>query len=87
MAGGVRPGARDAEPVAYTGPRPLIYLEYNNLTSGAQWNKSNSTVDPLPGGPGLTYVAATKGTTSACNRERILLRALWRLMATRLSIR
>jgi hypothetical protein len=51
---------------AYSGPRPLIYLEYNNLVSGAQWNKSNSAVDPLPGGPGLTYVAATKGTTSAC---------------------
>src|SRR5437660_8968138 len=51
---------------AYTGPRPLIYLEYNNLVSGAQWNKSNSAVDPLPGGPGLTYVAATNGTTSVC---------------------
>src|SRR3989454_4657081 len=51
---------------AYTGPRPLIYLEYNNLVSGAQWNKSNSAVDLLPGGPGLTYVAATKGTTSPC---------------------
>src|SRR5712691_6503043 len=51
---------------AYMGPRPLIYLEYNNLVSGAQWNKSNKDVDPLPGGPGLTYVAATKGTTSPC---------------------
>jgi len=50
----------------YSGPRPLIYLEYNNVVSGAQWNKSNSMVDPLPGGPGLTYVAATKGTTSPC---------------------
>lgn len=52
---------------AYTGPRPLIYLEYNNLVSGAQWNKSNSAVDKDPGGPGLTYVAATKGTTSLCS--------------------
>lgn len=52
---------------AYTGPRPLIYLEYNNLVSGAQWNKSNSAVDVAPGGPGLTYVAATKGTTSLCS--------------------
>jgi len=51
---------------AYRGPLPLIYLEYNNVVSGAQWNKSNSAVDPLPGGPGLTYVAATKGTTSPC---------------------
>jgi hypothetical protein len=51
---------------AYTGPRPLIYLEYNNVVSGAQWNKSNSAVDVVPGGPGLTYVPATKGTTSPC---------------------
>src|SRR5438552_1193090 len=51
---------------AYRGPRPLIYLEYNNVVSGAQWNMSNSAVDPLPGGPGLTYVVATKGTTSPC---------------------
>ncbi len=51
---------------AYTGPKPLIYLEYNNVVSGAQWNKSNSAVDVAPGGPGLTYVAATKGTTSPC---------------------
>jgi hypothetical protein len=51
---------------AYTGPKPLIYLEYNNVVSGAQWNKSNSDVDAVPGGPGLTYVAATKGTTSPC---------------------
>jgi len=52
---------------AYTGPKPLIYLEYNNVVSGAQWNKSNSVVDKVSGGPGLTYVAATKGTTSACD--------------------
>ena len=48
---------------AYRGPTPLIYLEYNNLVGpgqngGAQWNMSNATVDPLPGGPGLTYVNA-----------------------------
>jgi hypothetical protein len=48
---------------AYTGPKPLIYLEYNNVVSGAQWNKSNTDVDAVPGGPGLTYVPATKGTT------------------------
>src|SRR5947207_6411790 len=24
----------------YTGPRPLIYQEYNNLANGAQWTKS-----------------------------------------------
>src|SRR5256884_905242 len=51
---------------AYTGPKPLIYLEYNNVVSGAQWNKSNSAVDLVPGGPGLTYMAATNGTTSPC---------------------
>jgi len=51
---------------AYTGPRPLIYLEYNNVVSGAQWNKSNSDTDKSPGGPGLIFVAATKGTTSPC---------------------
>jgi hypothetical protein len=51
---------------AYTGPKPLIYLEYNNVVSGAQWNKSNTDVDAVPGGPGLTYVPATKGTTSPC---------------------
>jgi hypothetical protein len=50
---------------AYAGPRPLIYLEYNNLNSGAQWNKSNQTVDGVqPGGPGLNYVDAT--THAAC---------------------
>jgi hypothetical protein len=46
---------------AYTGPTPLVYLEYNNLTgpgpnSGAQWNKSND---------GLTYTNATSGVTPA----------------------
>src|SRR3989441_10708883 len=51
---------------AYTGPKPLIYLAYNNITSGTQWNKSNKTVDPAPGGPGLNYFPATKGTTSVC---------------------
>ena len=51
---------------AYKGPKPLIYLPYNNITSGTQWNKSNRDVDPLPGGPGLTYKAATKGTDSIC---------------------
>jgi hypothetical protein len=40
---------------AYVGPRPLIYLEYNNLVGpgpngGAQWNKSTD---------GLTFVNAT----------------------------
>jgi hypothetical protein len=34
---------------AYKGPFPLIYMEYNNLTNGAQWVKSTD---------GLTYVAA-----------------------------
>src|SRR5438094_7391994 len=51
---------------AYTGPKPLIYLEHNNVVSRAQWNMSNSAVDLVPGGPGLTYMAATNGTTSPC---------------------
>jgi hypothetical protein len=46
---------------AYTGPTPLVYLEYNNLVgpgpnSGAQWNKSND---------GLNYTNATSGVTPA----------------------
>jgi hypothetical protein len=51
---------------AYTGPKPLIYIVYNNATTGTQWNKSNSAVDPAPGGPGLNYAAATNGATSPC---------------------
>jgi hypothetical protein len=46
---------------AYTGPSPLVYLEYNNLVgpgpnSGAQWNKSTD---------GLNYTNATTGVTPA----------------------
>jgi hypothetical protein len=37
---------------AYAGPTPLIYLEYNNLVSGAQWNKSND---------GLAFTGAIAG--------------------------
>src|SRR6202011_2360417 len=38
------------------GPTPLIYMEYNTLTNGAHWVKSNSnTVPQVPGDPGLTY--------------------------------
>ena len=37
---------------AYAGPTPLVYLEYNNLVSGAQWNKSND---------GLSYTGAIAG--------------------------
>jgi hypothetical protein len=51
---------------AYTGPQPLIYLEYNNLVNGGQWNKSNSAVDTDPHGPGLNFVKATNGTDSVC---------------------
>src|SRR2546426_5326037 len=47
---------------AYTGPRPLIYLEYNNLL-GTQWNKStdglnytNATAGEAPPGTGVTYL-------------------------------
>jgi hypothetical protein len=46
---------------AYTGPTPLIYEEYNNLTgpgpnSGGQWNMSTD---------GLTWTNATTGVTPA----------------------
>src|SRR5437588_9568192 len=46
---------------AYTGPTPLVYQEYNNLTgpgpnSGGQWNKSTD---------GVTYTNATSGVTPA----------------------
>jgi hypothetical protein len=51
---------------AYTGPKPLIYIVYNNATTGTQWNKSNSAVDSSPGGPGLNYAGATNGTTRPC---------------------
>jgi hypothetical protein len=60
------PAPNTANQSAYTGPRPLIYMEANNLISGAQWNKSNSAVDPDPNGPGLTYTRATNGTDSIC---------------------
>ncbi len=45
----------------YTGPTPLIYEEYNNLTgpgpnSGAQWNESTD---------GLNFTNATSGVTTA----------------------
>src|SRR5438105_8173769 len=44
---------------AYTGPRPLVYLEWNNIVGpgpngGAQWNKSTD---------GLNYVNATADVT------------------------
>ena len=39
---------------AYVGPTPLVYLEYNNLVSGAQWNKSND---------GLAFTSAISGET------------------------
>jgi hypothetical protein len=50
----------------YTGPRPLIYLEFNNLigpyaNGGAYWIKSNAPV--LPGDPGLTYTNAMADVT------------------------
>ena len=46
---------------AYTGPRPLVYLEWNNIVGpgpngGAQWNKSTD---------GLNYVNATADVTPA----------------------
>jgi hypothetical protein len=41
---------------AYVGPTPLVYLEYNNLVSGAQWNKTND---------GLSFSSAISGETPA----------------------
>ncbi|MHB8507551.1 MAG: hypothetical protein ACYDGR_02745 [Candidatus Dormibacteria bacterium] len=50
---------------AYTGPKPMIYLEYNNLqvntTGASQWNLSNAAVDPQPGAPGINFVNAISG--------------------------
>src|SRR6267142_2536931 len=48
---------------AYTGPRPLIYMEFNNLVGpgpngGAEWTRSTD---------GLTYVHALDAPTSAGN--------------------
>ena len=43
---------------AYKGPKPLIYAEYNNLNTGAQWIMSNSSNDSGSGSPGLNYVNA-----------------------------
>jgi hypothetical protein len=43
---------------AYRGPLPLVYQEYNNLQTGAQWVKSSAANDPPPYGPGLNYVNA-----------------------------
>jgi hypothetical protein len=43
---------------AYVGPTPLVYLEYNNLVSGAQWNKSND---------GLAFTGAISGETPGSN--------------------
>src|SRR5712692_4948612 len=53
----------------YTGPKPLIYQEYNDVLEGAHWVKSNAAVDPLPGGPGLTYVDATNGYHLPCTNS------------------
>jgi hypothetical protein len=52
---------------AYTGPKPAIYLTYAAAASAVlvavnshtQWNFSNATNDPTPGGPGLLFSAAT----------------------------
>jgi hypothetical protein len=41
---------------AYTGPTPLVYLEYNNDVSGGQWNKSTD---------GTTYSNAENRPASA----------------------
>ena len=48
------PSPRIPHDSPYAGPTPLIYLEYNNLVSGAQWNKSND---------GLTFTSAISGET------------------------
>src|SRR5438270_4006184 len=49
------PGATQSP---YTGPTPLIYQEYNNINTGAQWVKSSAATDSQPGGPGLNFVNA-----------------------------
>jgi hypothetical protein len=62
------PGIGVADPHnAYGGPFPMVYLEYNNVHSGGHWVKSNSQLDPQPGGPGLNYFDATNGDTFPCS--------------------
>ena len=52
LARRLRPRARNAARLAYTGPTPLVYVEYNNDVSGGQWNKSTD---------GITYTNAVNG--------------------------
>ncbi len=52
------PPAGSRNTSAYTGPKPLIYQEYNDVVYGAQWVKSNADTDTSTGGPGLQYVNA-----------------------------
>src|SRR3954454_21988264 len=57
------PGTPKLSP--YTGPTPLVYQTYNNVTTGTQWVKSNAATDPQPGGPGLNYVNAQQDGPSS----------------------
>ena len=52
---------------AYTGPTPLIYMTYNNIISGAEWERSSSVNDTSAGGPGLQYTDAIAGHPEAAS--------------------
>src|SRR5207245_2987290 len=63
------PGSGVTRQSAYTGPTPLIYLEYNNASTAAQRVKSIALADPPPRGPQLKYVNAPPagaGRVNAC---------------------
>jgi len=60
MAGGVRPSAGTPNPSAYTGPRPLIYMEFNNLVGPGPNGGAQSGHEAHDG---LTYVHALADVT------------------------
>jgi len=44
---------------AYTGPTPLVYMEYNAYpTGGTEWEQSSAANDTSTGGPGLQFTHA-----------------------------
>ena len=49
---------------AYTGPKPLIYMEYAAYPVGGEWERSSSANDTSAGGPGLQFTNAVNGSTA-----------------------
>jgi MYXO-CTERM domain-containing protein len=52
---------------AYTGPTPLIYMEYNAYPVGTEWERSSTANDSSAGGPGLQYTDAIAGHPGTVN--------------------